>query len=143
VGLYAKHKPFSPAQEEAVSRYMSVTIHQLEIEWGRHMPRVANDAWVKSATVVVRFAVMPDGTIDTPIVTASSGRKSYDDHALNAIQASTPFPPLPDGVTRAVPVCMRFGYNTDRSPKKFEPAELWPAPAKPAAPVNPSGSQPK
>jgi TonB family protein len=154
-GIYGKQKALPPAQKEAVSRYIFVAIHQMEMEWDRHMPRAANDPWVKGKTVAVRFAIMPDGTIDTPIVTVSSGRRSYDNHALDAVSGSAPFPPLPEGVKQPVPVCMKFGYNTDPSAKKPAMPDLWPPPAKPEPKKqpsedtvnppasNPSGSQPK
>jgi TonB family protein len=125
-GIYAKVKAWPPAQKEAISRDMSTAIHQLEIEWDRHMPRTASDPWVKGKVVTVRFAIMPDGSVDTPIVTVPSGRKSYDKHALDAVDAVAPFPPLPVGVTRPLPVCMRFGYNVDPSARKPEPIDLWP-----------------
>jgi TonB family protein len=152
-GIYGKRKALPPAQKEAVSRYMFVAIHQMEMEWDRHMPRAANDPWVKGKTVAVRFAIMPDGTIDPPIITLSSGRRSYDNHALDAVSGSAPFPPLPEGVKQPVPVCMKFGYNTDPSAKKPAMPDLWPPaktePKKPAddtvnPPANsPAGSQPK
>jgi TonB family protein len=135
-GIYAKVKAWPPAQKEAISLYLSTAIHQLEIEWDRHMPRAASDPWVKGKVVTVRFAIMPDGSVDTPIVTVPSGRKSYDKHALDAVDAVAPFPPLPVGVTRPLPVCMKFGYNVDPSAKKPEPIDLWPA--KPESPKTPA-----
>jgi TonB family protein len=154
-GIYAKQKPLPAAQQRAVDAYLSIAIHQLRIEWDRHMPRAANDPWVKGKVVAVRFAIMPDGTTDTPIITVPSGRRSYDNHALDAISASTPFPPLPEGVKRPVPICMRFGYNVDFPSNKPAMPDLWPPPAKPEPkkqpaddtvnpPANsPAGSQPK
>jgi TonB family protein len=153
-GIYAKQKPLTAAQQKAVDAYQAIAVHQLEIAWDRHMPRAAYDPWVKGKVVVVRFAIMPDGTIDTPIITLSSGRRSYDNHALDAISAVV-FPPMPEGVKRPLPVCMHFGYNTDPLAKKPAMPDLWPPPAKPEPKkqpsedtVNPpasspSGSQPK
>jgi TonB family protein len=154
-GIYGKQRALPPAQKEAVERYMFAVIHQLDVEWKSHMPRAASDPWVKGKTVAVRFAIKPDGTIDDPVVTLASGRRSYDNHALDAVLNSAPFPPLPEGVRRPVPICMRFGYNTDPGAKKSEMPDLWPPPAKPQPKTqpaeggvnspanNPSGSQPK
>jgi TonB family protein len=104
----------------------------MDAVWRNHMPNAANDPWVKGAIVLVRFAIMPDGSIDTPIVTLSSGRKGYDQHALQTVLGTAPFDPLPAGLNRPQPICMRFGYNKNPEPKKTRPLDPWELPAKPA-----------
>jgi TonB family protein len=148
-GIYARQQAYPPALQRAIQEYTSITIHQVEIEWDRHMPRAVNDPWIKGKEVVVRFAVMPDGSIDTPIVTVASGRRSYDDHALDAIKAGEPFPPLPEGVKRPLPVCIHFRYNKGLD-KKSDTIDLWPGPSKTEPHKQPadgagssSGAQPK
>jgi TonB family protein len=129
-GLYAPQPKLSAKQEEAKGYYVSTAQQHLATEWFHHMPRAANDPWLKGAQVVIRFAILPDGSIDTPLVTVSSGRASYDKHGLDAIYAANPFAPLPDGVPW-VGMCMHFKYNTSEPYQK--PIELWPPPAKPAS----------
>jgi TonB family protein len=128
-GLYAPQPKASPEVAEALARYMFVVSNRLDIFWNQHMPRAAGDAWIKGKIVAVRFAIMLDGSIDTPIITLTSGRKDYDKHALEAVTKAAPFAPLPPGAVRPLPVCMRFGYNTDWRPKEDAKPDPWlPAP---------------
>jgi len=135
VGLYTPQPPLSAALREQVQRYIFRSSSRMETAWDRNMPWAANDAWSRGAVVVVRFAILPDGSTDTPIVTLTSGRKSYDQHALDSIRAATPFEPLPAGVTQPVPICMRFGYNANRERHRFKLTDDPPEPAAPAAPA--------
>jgi TonB family protein len=130
-GLYGRRHKLSPQLEEAEHRYTSLAVQNLSIMWERVMPRAANDPWLKGAQVVVRFAILPDGSTDTPRVTVSSGRASYDKAALEAVY-KTPFAPLPAGIAPALPICMHFRYNMNEEPYK-KPLDLWPPPAKPAS----------
>ncbi len=130
-GLYAPGPKPSSQLEEASHRYVSLAAQNMRIMWERIMPRAANDPWLKGAQVVVRFAILPDGSIDTPRVTVSSGRASYDKAALEAVY-KTPFAPLPAGIAPALPICMHFRYNMNQEPYK-KPVDLWPPPAKPAS----------
>jgi TonB family protein len=122
-GLYAP-QPKDPSESKdstekwyALKRYESAIHDQVEARWHRHMPWQANDFWIKGKVVVVRFAIMPNGSIDPPIVTLSSGRKDYDKSVMDAVTKSAPFPPLPSGAVRPWPICFRFGYFTDPQPK--------------------------
>jgi TonB family protein len=128
-GLYApRHAPPGEVQV-AAQRYTSLAIQNLSTVWHRGLPRAANDPWLKGAQVIVRFAILPDGSTDTPRVTVSSGRASYDKAALEAIY-KTPFAPLPEGIEPALPICMKFRYNLDEE-QHTKPIDLWPPPAKP------------
>jgi TonB family protein len=127
-GLYAPQPKASPEVEDALARYRFALWGRLETFWNQHMPQAVNDFWVKGKVVVVRFAIMPDGSIDTPIVTLTSGRKDYDKHAMDVVTKAVPFAPLPSGVVRPLPVCMRFGYNANARPKEdVKPDPLFPA----------------
>jgi len=132
VGIYAKQKPLPPAVQEAVERYKWQITHQIEVEWRRHMPFAVTDPWLKGRQMAVRFAIMPDGSINTPLVTIHSGRESYDKHGVDSVIAAAPFAPLPEGVKRPLPMCFQFLYNEE--PKKPAPQDLWPPPAKPEPP---------
>jgi TonB family protein len=115
--------------EEALARYMFQISTRLDVFWNQHMPRAANDPWIKGKVVAIRFAIMLDGSIDTPIITLTSGRKDYDKHAMDAVVKAAPFAPLPPGAVRPLPVCMRFGYNADWRPKEDVKPDAWlPAP---------------
>jgi TonB family protein len=128
-GLYAPQPKDPPEVWEAQERYKFAIHDQLETSWRRHMPWKANDLWIKGKIVVVRFAIMPDGSIDTPIVTLTSGRKDYDKGAMDAVTKAAPFPPLPPGTGRPQQVCMRFGYYVDPRPKEDAKPDPWlPAP---------------
>ena len=126
-GIYAPQPELEPKLRQSLERYNVTTFQRVNVVWTRNMPRAANDPWVKRALVTVRFAIFPDGSIDQPLITASSGRKSYDQHALDAIRGASPFPPLPQGATRPLVMCVKFGYNVD--PAEFQP--------KPPDPFNP------
>jgi TonB family protein len=128
-GLYAPQPKDPPKLAEAVALYEFRMSSRVNTFWKEHMPWAANDAWIKGKLVLVRFAIMPDGSIDTPIVTLTSGRKDYDKHALDAVLKSAPFAPLPAGEVHPVPVCLRFGYNVDPRPKEdAKPDPLFPEP---------------
>jgi len=87
------------------------------------MPLAVTEFWVKGGTVAVRFAIMPDGTIDKPVVTLTSGHKKYDQHALDTILRAAPFPPLPAAIKGPLPMCMRFGYNVDPDKLRKDPSK--------------------
>jgi TonB family protein len=128
-GLYAPQPKNSPEVEEALARYMFAISDRLDIFWNQHMPRAAGDTWIKGKIVVVRFAIMLDGSVDTPIITLTSGRKDYDKHAMDTVTKAAPFAPLPPGAVRPLPVCMRFGYNVNPRPKEDAKPDPWlPAP---------------
>jgi protein TonB len=134
-GLYSpqpKDSAGSKASSEAwyaLERYGFAVHDRIETSWRRHMPWDANNFWIKGKIVVVRFAIMPNGSIDTPVITMSSGRKDYDKGVMDAVTKAAPFPPLPSGVVRPQPMCMRFGYYTDPKPKEdAKPDPLSPAP---------------
>ncbi len=118
-GIYAPQAKLDAKVEAAVQRYTTVAQQRIATTWFRGMPRAANDPWLKRAKVVVRFAIMPDGSVAPPLITASSGRHSYDEHALDAIQQASPFDPLPAGDTHPLAICFTFGYHVD--PEEFKP----------------------
>lgn len=133
VGIYAKQEPLAPALKEALARYNFEVIHEIEVEWKRHMPFATTDPWLKGREMAVRFAIMPDGSINTPVVTMHSGRESYDRHSVDAVIAAAPFAPLPEGMKRPFPMCFHFIYG-ERTPKVPAPLDLWTPPAKTDAP---------
>ena len=130
-GIYAPHS-LPPQLKVAVDRYSSLANQRIGTMWFHNMPRAANDPWLKRAVVVIRFAILPDGSIDAPLITASSGRSGYDHHALEAIRQASPFDPLPEGVKRPLPVCFSFRYHADENDYQAKPKDLLPYPTRPS-----------
>jgi len=125
-GIYAPSPTkFTPAQETALRDYMYLVKQQISAEWVRHIPASANNVWMKGRTVEVRFAIMPDGSYDPPIVTVSSGRSSWDAGAIAAINNYASFPTLPAGINHPAIMCIRFGYNSDGSLFRPTTPKLW------------------
>jgi len=137
-GIYAPqhHKPFSPELQRELEGYKTLVNEQVRQEFYRHIPRSANDPWLQGKFTKVRFAVMPDGSYDPAIVTATSGRKGWDAHALESINSYDSFPLPPKGITHPVLFCINFIYQTSEYPSSvtppLKPIDLWPPPAKPA-----------
>jgi TonB family protein len=91
--------------------YVQLLMSQISRTWESHLPREARDAWAKGRIVRLRFLVMPDGSYSSPEVTVSSGKSSYDYAAIDAVRSRDTFPPLPEGITKPLPVCMTFKSN--------------------------------
>jgi len=61
-----------------------------------------------------------DGKVPFVNVLRSSGWAIYDDYAVNAIKLASPFPPVPDTISRkGIPVLARFNYMVDTSLTNF------------------------
>jgi TonB family protein len=130
--FFEKNPTLRPKETPALKVYTDEAFQHLRTEWTRHMPRDAKDPWM-SGIVAVRFLIEPDGNVDDVELVTSSGRRSFDDHALDAISASGPLPPLPVGNNRPVPLCVTLAYNLDPAKR----VDLWPpsksTPKQPAA----------
>ena len=124
-GIFAPYPKPSPEVQAALPDYIRLVMQQIETKWSRNLPRAANDPWIKPKTLYIRFAVRPDGSYTAPIVTVSSGRRDFDSHALESIDAFSAFPTPPPGVTHPVPICIHFEYNVDQTPTS-KPIDLWP-----------------
>jgi TonB family protein len=123
-GIFAPYPKASPEAQAALSDYIRLVMHQIESDWPRYVPRVAKNPY-KSYTLYLRSAVRPDGSYTEPIVTGSSGRRDFDNHALDSVNAFSSFPTPPPGVTHPVPICIHFESNVGRTPAS-KPIDLWP-----------------
>jgi TonB family protein len=123
-GIFAPYPKPSPEGQAALSDYIRLVMHQVASNWPRYVPHVAKNPY-KPWDLYIRFAVRPDGSYTEPIVTGSSGRRDFDNHALDSINAFSSFPTPPAGVTHPVPICIHFEYNADRTPVS-KPIDLWP-----------------
>lgn len=61
----------------------------------RFPPRVRN--LDEGTTTTVRFTLFKDGTIQSPVVSDSSGSTALDNAALAAVQNAVPYPSFPEG----------------------------------------------
>jgi TonB family protein len=139
-GLYAPQPSLSPQQQKAAAEYIQLVTLQVEGEWRRHMPRSANDGWYKGKAVKIRFAVLPDGSYDSAIVTVTSGHGDWDAHALAAVNSYASFPVPPETLKRPLIFCIEFKYDSDGSLHQSKPLDFWPPPAKPSQPEKPPQS---
>lgn len=65
----------------------------------------------KSAQLIVEFGIAKDGRVPFVTVRDRSGYEIYDEYAVNAIKLASPFPPVPDTISRSgVPILARFNY---------------------------------
>jgi len=111
--------------------YLRNVYSQIFSDFDHHMSVGEKNAWGKSRMVEVRFAIFSDGSYDPPTITVSSGKPTYDHHALNAVSTYASFPPLPQGIKKPLPVCIRIAYNIDELPKD---TPEWMLPPKPKQP---------
>ena len=125
-GIYAPSPTkLTPAQETALRDYIYLVKQQISAEWIRHVPVSATNAWIKGRSVEVRFAIMPDGSYDPPIVTVTSGHTSWDARAIAAINNYASSPTLPAGVNHPIVMCIHFGYNADGSLIRPTNPKIW------------------
>ncbi len=54
----------------------------------------------KGLIVVISIKLRKDGTVEDMYIERSSGNRVFDDFAVKAIKASSPFPPIPDAVKK-------------------------------------------
>jgi TonB family protein len=123
-GIFAPYPQPSPEAQAALSDYIRLVMHQIETQWPRYVPHVAKNPY-KSYTLYLRFAVRPDGSYTEPVVTGTSGRRDFDSHAIDSINAFSSFPTPPPGVTHPVPICIHFESNVDHTDRP-KPIDLWP-----------------
>ncbi len=85
--------------------YMNNLEKQIKLNW--KPPRFS-----ESKRVVAFFKIQKDGTLVEPKIYKSSGNQNYDQKALAAIYASSPFKPLPQNFNgSSVDIQFTFDYN--------------------------------
>ena len=133
-GLYGPQPEISAHAKELRGHYLTQATQHVAAVWHHNMPRSVNDPWLKRAVVTIRFAILPNGEIDEPLVTATSGRVSYDRHALETLEEAAPFDPLPPGLGKALTICFHFTYHPNGQDEwEHKPKDLLPYPTKPPA----------
>ncbi|MBD3366711.1 MAG: TonB family protein [Candidatus Eisenbacteria bacterium] len=73
--------------------YLSIVQGKVKSNWRQPGGLLFGERELKA---VVSFRIRRDGTVGPVTVRRSSGRATLDQSAARAVQASTPFPPLPD-----------------------------------------------
>src|SRR5437899_5636963 len=104
------------------SDYFDRVRRMIKERWG--YPCVKNgdthECEYKTAALIVEFGIAKDGKVPFVNVLRSSGWAIYDDYAVNAIKLASPFPPVPDTISRkGIPVLARFNYMVDTSLTNF------------------------
>jgi TonB family protein len=70
----------------------------------------------KSAQLVIEFGIAKDGKVPFVSVRRQSGYEIYDEYAVNAIKLASPFPPVPDSMSRTgLPILATFSYVVESS----------------------------
>jgi protein TonB len=70
----------------------------------------------KTAQLVIEFGIAKDGKVPFVNVRRTSGYPIYDDYAVTAIQLASPFPPVPDELSKkGIPIMATFNYIVDTS----------------------------
>jgi TonB family protein len=92
----------APKPRPNYSSYMRVMRAVIQNHWSP--PKTLVDK-----RIVANFQIYKDGHIESPEIVESCGDQDIDRSALQAIKASSPLPPLPDGSPEWVE--MRFKFN--------------------------------
>jgi TonB family protein len=70
----------------------------------------------KSAALEIEFGIAKDGRVPFVIVRQASQFGIYDEYAVNAIKLASPFPPVPDDLSKkGIPILARFNYVLETS----------------------------
>lgn len=101
------------------SSYLERLVSSVRENWYKMIPDAAKRPLSESGTVVIRFAVLSDGTVARMRHHEISGNANLDQAAWQSIVDSSPFPPLPKQFTGAdLVVSVRFQYNPKTEEKQ-------------------------
>jgi TonB family protein len=114
-GIFAEKSGHVTEAMKGQVRNYEVLVHaQVREIWINSLPRDATkNAWAKGRVAKVRYVIRNDGSHSSPEVTLSSGRSDYDAAALDAIRNRDVFPPMPEGYSGPLRICMTFTTNED------------------------------
>ena len=97
----------TPTQGVDFGSYLQNTIAMVKRNWYAKMPKEARAG--AKGKVVVQFQIIRDGNIERVSLEASSGNDTFDQAAVNAINAANPLAPLP-AQFRGAYIELRFGF---------------------------------
>jgi protein TonB len=89
--------------------YLRQVLQKVQGEWQRQPPVTEPDQ-----RPLILVEIQRDGSIRTPSVQQTSGSAFYDQAALRAVVAASPFPPLPQDWSRAA-LRIMFRFELERS----------------------------
>jgi TonB family protein len=98
--------------------YLDQVRRRIKAKWSYPCVQVrgSRDCEYKSAQLVVEFGIAKDGRVPFVTVRRESGYEIYDEFAVNAIKLASPFPPVPDSLSKAgIPILARFNYVLETS----------------------------
>jgi len=104
------------------SRYSDFLVHvkrRIQERWGYPCvpDRAQHTCEYLNAHLVVEFGILKSGQVQYVDVVRSSGYALYDDRAVSAIWAASPYPPIPPEIITAgstgLPIRTQFNYVTE------------------------------
>lgn len=98
--------------------YLDQVRRRIKAKWSYPCVQVpgSRDCEYKSAQLVVEFGIAKDGRVPFVTVRRESGYEIYDEFAVNAIKLASPFPPVPDSLSKmGIPILARFNYVLETS----------------------------
>lgn len=106
------------SKDPKYSDYLDRVRRMIKEKWS--YPCVKNPATLeceyKSGQLVIEFGIAKDGHVPFVLVRRSSGFIVMDDYAVNAVKLASPFPAVPDIVSRTgFPILATFNYVVDTS----------------------------
>lgn len=100
-----KHADNTPIDKAALEEYIRQIENPIKMNW---VPPVGSN--LRKASV--KFTVNKKGELISNVIYARSGMIEFDKSALDAIELSAPFPPLPDKINRETfDIIFTFDYN--------------------------------
>lgn len=100
------------------SDYLERVRRMIKEKWGFPCVREGNgrECEYKTAQLVVEFGIAKDGKVPFVNVRHSTGYDIMDEYAVRAVKLASPFPPVPDSLSRkGIPILATFNYIVDTS----------------------------
>lgn len=95
-----------------LNSYLQHLVLSIQERWYQLIPDQAKKSSAESGTVIVRFAILPDGSVARMRLSGPSGNADLDQAAWSSILESSPLAPLPKKFTGTdLVVSLRFAYN--------------------------------
>jgi TonB family protein len=102
--------------------YLKQVLNNVRASWFALMPDEARPPVSKKGKVVVRFAILKDGSVSGLVLTTSSGDENLDHAVRGGVTNASPFPPLPQAV-KGQYVGLRFSFSYNDPPEDWQPAK--------------------
>jgi len=104
------------SRDPKYSDYLDRIRRMIKAKWSYPCVKTGVGCDYKTADLVIEFGIAKDGKVPFVNLVRTSGYPIYDDYALNAIRLASPFPPVPDSLSKkGFPIMARFHYVVDTS----------------------------